>query len=238
MLGYKGFKKDLTCLQFQYEVGKTYTMDPLDIELCSTGFHFCQFPLDVFNYYNDEDNLYAVIKAEGHILHAYDKSVTNQLTIIELITKEELIKKQTGLFIRSDGTKEWYENGNKHRLDGPAIEYFNGDKLWYQNGHLHRLNGPAKKYVSGYKEWYQNGKLHRLDGPAQEYSSGTKKWYQNGQRHRLDGPAIECKNGTKYWYQNGLKHRLDGPAIERVNGDKKWYQKGKFRLEWTCYRGS
>ena len=27
----------------------------------------------------------------------------------------------------------WYLNGNRHRVDGPAIEYANGDKRWYLN---------------------------------------------------------------------------------------------------------
>ena len=34
----------------------------------------------------------------------------------------------------SDGTKEWYLNGKRHRKDGPAYEYANGTKGWYLNG--------------------------------------------------------------------------------------------------------
>jgi hypothetical protein len=48
---------------------------------------------------------------------------------------------------------------------------------WYQNGERHRLDGPAVEYASGYKEWYQNGELHRLDGPAVEYADGSKAWF-------------------------------------------------------------
>ena len=33
-----------------------------------------------------------------------------------------------------DGTKEWYLNGERHREDGPAIEYDDGHKEWYLNG--------------------------------------------------------------------------------------------------------
>ena len=51
--------------------------------------------------------------------------------------------KKTGWHILSDGSKEWYLNGNLHRKDGPAIEYANGSKAWYLNGKRRREDGPA-----------------------------------------------------------------------------------------------
>ena len=46
---YKGFDKDMKCLDFQYEIGKTY--EEPTAELCEKGFHACEYPLDVFKYY-------------------------------------------------------------------------------------------------------------------------------------------------------------------------------------------
>jgi len=33
-----------------------------------------------------------------------------------------------------DGYKEWWLNGQLHRLDGPAVEWKDGYKEWYLNG--------------------------------------------------------------------------------------------------------
>ena len=59
--------------------------------------------------------------------------------------------------VRGSGTKFWYLNGERHREDGPAVEYADGDKFWWLNGKLHREDGPAMECASGYKVWYLNG---------------------------------------------------------------------------------
>ena len=47
---YKGFNSDMTCRGFQYAIGETYHEEKA--ELCNAGFHACENPLDVFNYYH------------------------------------------------------------------------------------------------------------------------------------------------------------------------------------------
>ena len=79
-----------------------------------------------------------------------------------------------------------------------------GDKYYYNSvDQRHRENGPAVEYANGGKAWWINGKLHRENGPAVEYADGRKEWHINDQRHREDGPAFESANGTKEWWING-----------------------------------
>ena len=50
MKAYKGFNKDMTCRDFRFKEGETYTEDKA--ELCKSGFHACLNPLDCWNYYD------------------------------------------------------------------------------------------------------------------------------------------------------------------------------------------
>jgi hypothetical protein len=67
-------------------------------------------------------------------------------------------------------------------MSNPEIDK-NGTKRWYNDqGELHRLDGPAWEWADGGKFWYKNGRSHREDGPADEYSNGKKRWYIEGKR--------------------------------------------------------
>lgn len=77
-----------------------------------------------------------------------------------------------------DDRTEWRnEKDELHRVDGPAVEYYDGCKFWYLNGQRHRVDGHATEWPDGSKFWYQNNQLHREDGPAVEWADGSKTWY-------------------------------------------------------------
>ena len=65
MKGYKGFDKDLKCRGFQYEIGKEYEEEKA--EACTCGFHACEMPLDVFNYYAPAGNRFCEVEQSGEI---------------------------------------------------------------------------------------------------------------------------------------------------------------------------
>ena len=89
--GYKVFNPDWTCRGFQYEVGKTFEHDG-KIELCGSGFHFCQKASDCFNYYDfNSNNKVAEVEALDLVETEGNKSVTNKIHIVREIPWQELL---------------------------------------------------------------------------------------------------------------------------------------------------
>ena len=65
IIAYKGFNADLTCRDFQFQIGETYTHDG-KVEACASGFHACENPMDVFNYYSPTSR-FAIVECSGEI---------------------------------------------------------------------------------------------------------------------------------------------------------------------------
>ena len=66
IIAYKGFDKDFKCRGFQYEVGNTYETDD-DIACCNRGFHACESPIEVFDYYDMLTSRFAEVEQSGKI---------------------------------------------------------------------------------------------------------------------------------------------------------------------------
>jgi hypothetical protein len=154
----------------------------------------------------------------------------NQMETIKVNTANSIPSKFTGIAEYPNGYKEWYKEGEYHRLDGPAIELPDGTKLWYKEGELHRLDGPAVEYPSGEKHWYKEGKQHREGGPAVEYPDGYKAWYKEGKFYKITYPDIEFPIGRKEWYSE-KEFKAEIERIKQIN--KNTNSKNEFEASLT-----
>ena len=60
IIAYKGLDENFKCRGFQYEVGKEYEED--GAICCEKGFHACENPMDVWEYYSITDSRFAIVE--------------------------------------------------------------------------------------------------------------------------------------------------------------------------------
>jgi hypothetical protein len=53
----------------------------------------------------------------------------------------------TGIVEYAEGSKDWYLDGEIHRVDGPAIEYADGTKQWWLNNLWIFTLEPIREYI-------------------------------------------------------------------------------------------
>ena len=94
IIAYKGFNQDWTCRGYQYEIGKTYVHKG-DVKACESGFHACEYPLNVLSYYSPAVSKFAVVKMSGEISKDSDdtKIASAKITIETEINLPEMVKK-------------------------------------------------------------------------------------------------------------------------------------------------
>ena len=69
---YKGFNKDMTCRDKQYEAGRSYEEEGACA--CEKGMHGCEYPLDCFKYYVPGQSVYHEVEQSGEISRNGDDS--------------------------------------------------------------------------------------------------------------------------------------------------------------------
>ena len=101
VIAYKGMEFNMTCRNFQYEIGETYKTDKA--ELCECGFHACLNPIDVLDYYPKyKASRYFKVKLSGEITKCsmWDTNVAaTKITILEEIPSNKFLT-----------NTEWWKN--------------------------------------------------------------------------------------------------------------------------------
>ena len=80
---YKGFDMNFRCRDFQFEIGRTYQHEGA-VEACVSGFHACEYPLDVFRYYHPATSRFAIVTQSGQLSrHHNDSKVASSVMRVE-----------------------------------------------------------------------------------------------------------------------------------------------------------
>jgi hypothetical protein len=196
--GFKAFNHDLTCRNFQFEIGKKYELvgnqQPI---ICEQGFHFCQNLVDCFKYYRPEMGI-RLAEVVGYDVKKYgNKCVARKINIVKEISPKKWKLYLHGL-IRVKDSICYYWKGCLHRFDGPAVIYDDKRQEYWIHGKLHRIGQPAIT-SNNIEEWYLNGQLHRINGPARTLRLKYSQLYPNSKNNNTPCTVEEYWiNGEKY----------------------------------------
>ena len=154
---------DMKCLDMVFAVGETYTIST-KLEICKTGFHFCENAPDVLSYYPIKNGFMLLeVSPLGEIVTIGNKSCTNSLKILRIIPKEEaeaLLK--TDWEFDSNNNVTYYKNSR-------------GYEFWHEYDSNHNMI--HYKDSTGYESWKEfdsnNNVIHYKN------SSGTESWYDS-----------------------------------------------------------
>ena len=95
-----------TCKTITFEEGKTYTFNG-KLEMCRTGFHFCENPQDTRRWYNYEKKFKLMeIEVLGEVIRDIDKSITNKFKVIRFLSDEET-STLLGISLHPNGKIAW-----------------------------------------------------------------------------------------------------------------------------------
>ena len=130
IISYKGFDENMQCRGFQYEVGKEYKMGG-NIKCCERGFHACESPMEVWDYYDMLTSRFAKVEQSGKIEKEEDSTkvcssrikIKAELKLVDIINiGVEWLKDITSPYkVKADGVLN--DNGDRRRQIGSSGNY-------------------------------------------------------------------------------------------------------------------
>lgn len=186
---YKGFNKDMTCRGFQYEEGKEYETDKA--EVCETGFHACEYPLDCFGYYYPNDSVYHEVEQDGEISHSDDdtKVASSKIKIGASINIAGIVKaaiEYTNKRSKKENDSDGYKGASSATGDYGASSAEDKDSIAVAWGYHGKAKGVIGSYIvladwEGDEEHYwepelwslKGAKMVRVDGKKSKKTHGT-----------------------------------------------------------------
>jgi len=100
-IAYKGFDSNWQCRGYQYEVGGVYAHNG-KVEVCNSGFHVCELPMDCFTYFPPGSSKYAEVVVSGEI--------SSSATDTKLAAGNLVVTVEIDLATMIERSVEWIKN--------------------------------------------------------------------------------------------------------------------------------
>ena len=193
---YKGFNKDMTCRGFQYEEGKEYEEE--SVEVCDHGFHACEYPLDCLNYYSPNESVYHEVEQSGEIQKHNDdiKVASTKIKIGAEISIAGLVKAAIEYTVKRINKDA--ESDEKHGASSATGAYGASSATGYKGA----SSAEDKDVVA--VAWGYKSKAKGVLGAFLVFAD----WEYTGSK---DNPEYD-RNNQSAWVLNGAK-------MVQVNGD-------------------
>ena len=211
---YKGFNKNMTCRGFQYEEGKEYEEEI--VEVCDHGFHACEYPLDCLNYYYPNESVYHEVEQSGEIQKHNDdtKVASTKIKIGAEISIAGLVKAAIEYTVKR--VKKDAESDEKHGASSATGDY-GASSATGNCGASSATGDYGASSATGYKgassaedkdvvavAWGYKSKAKGVLGAFLVFAD----WEYTGSK---DNPEYD-RNNQSAWVLNGAK-------MVQVNGD-------------------
>jgi hypothetical protein len=203
-IAYKGMDSKMRCRGFQYEVNKEYETDE-SISLCNCGFHACENPFDVFDYYDPSDgNRFFEVEQGGVAIKGDDKTVSSKIKIKAELSFSSLLKMGFRLVFE----KIKVSVDTKHTSGDSAHANTSGDRAHANtSGDRAHANTSGKESIAcalGFqsKSMAKQGWIVIVDW--REGKEGN--WFIKQIYHAKVGDRIKCRKilpDVWYWFEDG-----------------------------------
>ena len=197
-IGYKAFNKDLTCRDYQFEIGKTYEHKG-KIAICESGFHFCKSLADCYNFYPmNEDTRICKVEALGEVLTEDNvKYVTNKIKILSEVKKPRVASNV------SESSSGYCNSGNRNSGNWNSG---NSNSGYCNSGNRNSGNRNSGDSNSG--DWNSG---NRNSG---DWNSGDRN---SGNRNSGNRNSGNCNSGN---WNSGNRNSGDRNSGDYNNGDR------------------
>ena len=218
MKGFKGFNKGLTCQPvgnkpaYQFKEGEIAETEEAIVP-CHSGFHFCEMPLDVFDYYPPKIGTeYAEVEALGDVQTQDNKCVTNKIMVGRKIGISGMFKAHFALLLEKVSeskekviTSEDYTHANT----SGEMSHANTSGGW---SHANTSGNDAHASTSGENSIaasigiQSKAKADKGAIVISDWRAIDGKWVLVNVYSAMVGKKIKGKTikaGVWYWFENG-----------------------------------